>query len=1451
MSIDGSRVQWRRADGTPVKELRTGAPTTATPQGLALDSAGNLFVTTVTARSVVKFDPGGNPVATNTSGILYNTIGVRLDAFGNQLVSLDNGDVVKFSPSGMPMSTVSFGKRVQFDLAADQQTLFYSPSGDSARRYDIANDLPLPDFATLSGPQLLDIHILADGRVLLVNGNLISLHDTTGLPVRTFGESTVSKGWWTARAVPDGQSFWVAGDGPFLNRFDLNTGALLDRMYIEYQVTPNSSGALGIPLGLAIRGGFNAGNSGVSLATMDTADPVSAGGMVTYTLSAANNSPHPVANVVVTNTLAAGVTFSQATVSAGTFTQGGGRVVFSLGTLAAGGTASMTVRATTGAAGTITNVARLTGTGLNSSSPDYLSVQTTLVVNGPASPTTVFTTNDAGPGSLRNAILAANNQAGPDTITFNIPGAGVRTIRPNTSLPILTSPVTIDGYSQPGAQANSLALGHNGVLQIELDGSQAVGSSVSGLTFVSGSGGSLVRGLVINRFSGNGLTLTANTEGTRIEGNFIGTDASGLTAAPNRGGINLGEVRASFPTAPETIIGGVTPDKRNVISGNNNYGVFVFGSMAGLVRIKGNYIGTDKTGAVGLPNIGPGISASVKDCAIGGTEPGAANIIAFNTQHGVTLGGRADSVPIRRNSIHSNGALGITGALFSGPQLTSATPGSSAVAGFFSGAPSTDYAVEVFANTVCDPTGFGEGETYIGTTVITTDPSGFAAFSSAVSPALVAGQFITATATDENGDTSFFSHCVQVGPANNLSIAQTASLNPLPAGSNITFTITISNAGPAQATGVVMSYEMPKSFTYVSGSTGVQNSNGRVTASVGGLAAGATTNLAIVVQPIQVSFVVNTFTVVGDQPDSVAADNVSSVAYQIFNPSPRTLLVTNTNTFGAGSLYQAIFDLNDGPGGDTIAFNIPGPGVRTIQTTFLNTITVPVTIDGFTQPGSQPNSLAVGSDAVMLIELSGVGLEITGGHSTVRGLVINSADFGVYLADPENGIPSINNVIEGCYFGLNAAGNILKPNRDWGIVISGSRGNRIGGNTPAARNVISGTGYAGIGLFDKTRQTVIQGNYIGTDASGTLPAGNKAVGIYSEVDKGTGITIGGSATGQANVIAYNGGPGVLVYTGNGITVSRNSIFGNGGIGINLGGEGSVNDAPPANDTGDVDMGANNLLNTPVITQVISNTSSTRVIGQLDTLPGRVHRIEFFSSPANPAAFYLSEGKTYLHSIDVTTDPSGHATFDVTIPVASQFVSATATDPDGNTSPFFTFGFSAPASCFEPGDLLVSYPDGAVQWRRGDGRPVRVLRAPNDEATGMAFNSSGQLFVTGLAQGRIYRFDACGNPLTPFQTEINFDPESILFEAGGNYFVGFDGPTHNLRKYDAAGNQLAQFDVAFESGGADWIDLTADGQLLYYTSQRRAAEAIQSRDPATDAGFGHQPDRSRGRARAAG
>ena len=168
--------------------------------------------------------------------------------------------------------------------------------------------------------------------------------------------------------------------------------------------------------------------------------------------------------------------------------------------------------------------------------------------------------------TLRAAIQQANATAGADTIAFGIPGAGAHTIAPATALPAITDTVTIDGYTQLGASANTLAIGSDAVLLIELDGSSASGAV--GLDFTApGSTASVVRGLAINRFTGGGVFAGPSTQ---IRGNYIGLDATGTIGRPNGVGVFIGDAATS-----PVIVGGSVPADRNVISGNNSKGVEV------------------------------------------------------------------------------------------------------------------------------------------------------------------------------------------------------------------------------------------------------------------------------------------------------------------------------------------------------------------------------------------------------------------------------------------------------------------------------------------------------------------------------------------------------------------------------------------------------------------------------------------------------------------------------------------------------------------------------------------------------------------------------------------------------------------------------------------------------------------------------------------------------------
>ncbi len=399
--------------------------------------------------------------------------------------------------------------------------------------------------------------------------------------------------------------------------------------------------------------------------------------------------------------------------------------------------------------------------------------------------------------------------------------------------------------------------------------------------------------------------------------------------------------------------------------------------------------------------------------------------------------------------------------------------------------------------------------------------------------------------------------------------------------------------------------------------------------------------------------------------------------------SADTFTVTNTNDSGAGSLRQAILDANANSGMDTIAFNIPpsdpgcaANGVCTISpASSLPPIADAVVIDGYTQPGATPNTDPVADNAVLLIELhgtasSGDGLNVGVGGSTLRGLVING--FSRVSGNGEAitiGAAGDGVVIEGNFIGTDAAGMAAVPNEGHGVDVLFGNGHRIGGTDPAARNIISGNRFAGVRI-NVLDGIVVQGNLIGTGADGVLPLGNGANGVGFEFvgGNGSGNVVGGRGPGEANVIAHNGSDGVFLQPNEAnIPIVGNSIFGNARSGIDL-----LCCGPIPNDPGDADGGANDLQNFPIL-QSVTTGAATEIIGKLDSTANTTFDLDFYANPAcsNFPREFL-QGQTYLGTAPVTTDATGHAAFDVNLPVATESgarISATATDPFGNTSEF--------------------------------------------------------------------------------------------------------------------------------------------------------------------------------------
>ncbi len=253
---------------------------------------------------------------------------------------------------------------------------------------------------------------------------------------------------------------------------------------------------------------------------------------------------------------------------------------------------------------------------------------------------TVSTIADSGAGSLRQAMMDLNASAAAGTIDFAIPGASCPTVCTITlagPLPALLYPATIDGYTQPGAMANTLAVGNDAVLKIEINGN---GVNQAAIRLMPGAVGSVVRGLAINNFGAGGFGIVVQADDCVVQGNFIGTNPAGTAVV----GSGAGLYGVAVTGGVHVRIGGTLSSQRNLISGSSG-GIAVYGGTGGDLLIRNNYVGTNAAGTAAIHN-NYGI--------IVGLSPG--DIIGDATNGGVTIGGLGPGEP---NVVSGNQCVGI------------------------------------------------------------------------------------------------------------------------------------------------------------------------------------------------------------------------------------------------------------------------------------------------------------------------------------------------------------------------------------------------------------------------------------------------------------------------------------------------------------------------------------------------------------------------------------------------------------------------------------------------------------------------------------------------------------------------------------------------------------------------------------------------------------------------
>ena len=242
-----------------------------------------------------------------------------------------------------------------------------------------------------------------------------------------------------------------------------------------------------------------------------------------------------------------------------------------------------------------------------------------------------------------------------------------------------------------------------------------------------------------------------------------------------------------------------------------------------------------------------------------------------------------------------------------------------------------------------------------------------------------------------------------------------------------------------------------------------------------------------------------------------------------------------------------------------------------------------------------------------------------------------------------------NCVLEGNLIGTNATGTAAVANGVYGIAVV-TPDATIGGTSASAANIISGNGG---GVIIDASPCLVEGNLIGTNQVGTAAVGNTSAGILVAA---SGATIGGTSAGAGNIIAFNGGPGVATLPGvTGTTIRYNAIYSNVGPGIDRNNDGVTPNTP---------NGANN---TPVLTSVAGGFIS----GTLNAAPDSSYILDFYANLTSDASPTRPQGRDYLASTPVMTNAAGDAVFNVSytpFPGLPIFTAA-ATDAAGTTSEF--------------------------------------------------------------------------------------------------------------------------------------------------------------------------------------
>ncbi len=895
-------------------------------------------------------------------------------------------------------------------------------------------------------------------------------------------------------------------------------------------------------------------------------------------------------------------------------------------------------------------------------------------------------TNAAGTSALPNV----------NGLALGIAGAGVQN---NTIGGVVAAARNlISGNTENGIFLGGAVTSGN-VIQGNFIGTNAAGTTAiangSNGVSISGANNNAIGGVAAgarNVISGNSTAgIRLGGIGNFVEGNYIGTNAAGTSAIGNGsrgieivGGSNH-RIGGSNATPGASCTGAC-----NLISGNAQSGIHMGAPGAASGLVQGNYIGTDVTGLLPIPNATYGINllGGTTGNLVGGMTPAERNIISGNTNTGVYVEG---------NSTANNQILGN----FIGVNAV----GAGAI-------PNGSFGVRLTAgannNTIGSATAPGNVISGNGGTGIEITGAG-------VTANIVVGNYIgtNATGTAALANTSG-GVVIASGATNNTIGGMVAGARNIIAGSSDG--VVILNAGTTgnQVQGNYIGINATGTAAFANGAWGVLITLGAANNTVGGTFVGAGN---VIAGYSQAGVGLNGVTGSVVQGNVIGLNAAGTAA--LGNGQAGVIIQQAATTNTIGGTTASARNVISGNNGDGIRINDAGSTGNLVQGNYIGanvpgTAAIPNlshgiliqsgasgnTIGGLTgTPGTAPGNVISGNT------LQGISVQNVAGNSTlIQGNVIGlTADgttalsnnagqpgrAGIGLQDsgaiiggtnPQarnvissntNGIIASNSgsnhdlTIQGNYIGTDITGLVNRGNGTSGVEIGNSPGTLIGGSAAGAGNVISGHGSTGVSFTFNGTGAMVHGNKIGVGSDGTTPMAN-VVGVHLGLSA-SNVSVGGTVLGEGNIIAANSDDGIrlAISAGTGHSILGNTIFGNAALGIDIN-----NDGVTPNDAGDGDSGANNLQNYPVLTSATHSLGSTTVVGTINSTPNTAIRVELFANSACDASGH-GEGQIYLTTLVMMTDGSGNAPFSASglnAPVG-QFITATATDSSNNTSEF--------------------------------------------------------------------------------------------------------------------------------------------------------------------------------------